>query len=61
MTSQVSAKLKFSEESIGINFQDTGLDNGFSDLTPKTQEAKGKNRQTELHQSEYFVHLRILS
>lgn len=44
MTSYIRAKLKFSEESIGVNLPDSGLDNGFPDLTPKPQEAKGKNR-----------------
>ena len=44
MTSQIRAKLKFSEERTGINLHDTGLDNGFLDLTPKTHAAKEKNR-----------------
>ena len=28
---------------MGINLQDLGLGNGFSDMTPKVQKKKGKN------------------
>ena len=43
-STNVRRQTKAVEESIGVNLPDSWLDNGFPDLTPKPQEAKGKNR-----------------
>lgn len=46
------------EEYIGKNLLDTGLDNDFLDLTPKTQATKTittKNKLVELHQTKKLL------